>query len=134
MKKLPPATSIKGPAERFKGNVTFTTLKEPTEDSKLSIADVTFEPGAHTAWHSHPHGQTLYVTEGEGVIQQRGGEVLAIKAGDVIWTGPDEEHWHGATPGTAMTHIAIQEADEQGNFAEWHEHITDEEYARQPQP
>jgi quercetin dioxygenase-like cupin family protein len=96
------------------------------------MSSVHFAAGARSAWHSHPKGQTLYVTEGLGVIQKRGEPVQLIRPGDVIWTEPNEEHWHGGSAHQDMTHLAIQEEDEQGNFADWGDHVTDEEYNQQP--
>ncbi len=129
MKKLDPQAS-KGTADWFNGDVTITPIKPATETSNFSVSSVHFEPGARAAWHVHPYGQTLYVTEGVGYVQSRGGPIETIRPGDIVWTEPGEEHWHGATAGTPMTHIAMQESDEQGNFAEWHNHVTDEEYGQ----
>lgn len=131
MKLLPSSTS-KGPKEWFTGLVEITALKSASESSKFSMSSVHFSAGARSAWHAHPKGQTLYVTDGVGVIQKRGEPVQIIRPGDVIWTEPGEEHWHGASIGHEMTHLAIQEVDEQGNFADWHEHVTGEEYEQQP--
>jgi len=113
------------------GKVTLQPLKAISENSQLSMSSVHFEAGARSAWHTHPKGQTLYVTEGLGVVQKRGESVQTIKPGDVIWTEPDEEHWHGASANQGMTHLAIQEVDDQGNFAHWGEKVTDEEYNQQ---
>jgi quercetin dioxygenase-like cupin family protein len=132
MKILPKSEPSPGPEERFTGSVDITPLKSAEVNSRLTMLSVHFSPGARSAWHTHPHGQTLYVTDGEGVIQKRGEPVQHIRPGDVIWTEPGEEHWHGATKSNDMTHLAIQEADENGNFAEWHEHVTDEEYGNRP--
>lgn len=128
MKILPKENTNQGPEEWFTGKVQITPLKGTSESSKLSISNVQFEAGARSAWHSHPKGQTLYVTEGAGVIQMRGEPIQAIKPGDVIWTEPNEEHWHGASAGQSMTHLAIQEVDENGDFAKWGDKVTDEEY------
>jgi quercetin dioxygenase-like cupin family protein len=89
---------------------------------------VRFSPGARTAWHSHPKGQTLYVTDGIGLVSNRGGDVVEIRPGDVLFIEPDEEHWHGATPGRFMAHLAMQEADAQGQMVAWGQHVTDAEY------
>lgn len=132
MKKLPRTKTKQGPEEWFTGKVYLDQLKPAMNESKFSMLSVHFTPGARTAWHKHPHGQTLYVLEGVGVIQRRGGPIEVIRPGDVIWTEPGEEHWHGATTDNFMSHIALQEVDEQGDFAEWHEHVTDEEYGEQP--
>jgi quercetin dioxygenase-like cupin family protein len=93
---------------------------------------VTFEPGARTAWHTHPVGQTLYVLAGTGRVQTDGGPVLEIHPGDVVWIPPGEKHWHGAGPATMMTHLAMQESDDSGSFATWLEHVTDAQYAVAP--
>ena len=99
------------------------------EDSTLSCAHVRFTPGARTAWHTHPRGQTLYVTDGIGLVATRDGGVQKIRPGDVVYIEPGEEHWHGATPDRFMAHVAIQEVDEQGEVVTWLDHVTDREYA-----
>ena len=132
MKKLPRTNTTQGSEDWFTGRVYIDLIKPATDDSKFSMSSVHFTPGARAAWHSHPHGQTLYVTEGVGLIQKRGGPIEIIRPGDVIWTEPGEEHWHGATANAFMTHLALQEVDEQGSFADWKEHVTDEEYGEQP--
>lgn len=134
MKILPRNNTNPGPEDWFTGEVQVTPLKAASENSKLSMSSVHFSAGARSAWHTHPKGQTLYVTDGVGVIQKRGEPVQIIRPGDVIWTEPGEEHWHGASADTEMTHLAIQEVDEQGSFADWHEHVNDEEYNQQPRP
>lgn len=133
MKILSHIDSHKGLSELFTGEVEVQPLKPSSKDSLLSMSEVRFKPGARSAWHSHPHGQTLYVTKGLGVIQKRGEPIQIIRPGDVIWTRPDEEHWHGASSKSSMTHLAIQGTDEEGNFADWGEHVTDEEYSQQPE-
>jgi quercetin dioxygenase-like cupin family protein len=120
--------SGKGPAEFFTGSVRIDPLIQSTAPGRVGGAIVTFEPGARTAWHTHPLGQMLIVTAGCGLVQSVGGPVLKIRPGDVIWCPPGEKHWHGATSTTAMTHIAIVEALD-GKPVEWLEHVTDEEYA-----
>ncbi len=120
--------SGKGPAEWFTGTVRIDPLFQPNEHTRASGASVTFEPGARTAWHSHPLGQTLIVTAGHGWVQSWGGSVEKIQPGDLIWTSPDEKHWHGATPTTPMTHISIVEQVE-GQSADWMEKVSDEQYA-----
>ena len=100
----------------------------PSGGARISASSVHFTPGARTAWHTHPHGQTIFVTEGEGRAQSRGGPVEVIRAGDRVFFEPGEEHWHGAAPARFMTHIAMLEVDEQGNNAIWGEHVTAEEY------
>lgn len=132
MQILPASNANPGPADWFTGEVHILPLKGVTENSKISMSKVTFSPGARSAWHTHPKGQTLYVTEGMGVIQKRGEPVQLICPGDVIWTEPGEEHWHGAAASQGMTHLAIQEVDDEGNFADWHEQVTDQEYGEQP--
>src|SRR6476661_10753713 len=132
MKILPHGKTMQGPEEWFTGKVYLDPLKPASDGSKLAVTTVHFTPGARAAWHSHPHGQTLYVTEGVGLIQRRGGPIETIRAGDVIWTEPGEEHWHGATADGFMSHIAIQDVNDQGVLADWKEHVTDEEYGQQP--
>ena len=122
-------SSTKGPAEYFTGPVRVDPLFEAPELARVRGASVTFEPGARTAWHIHPLGQTLIVTSGLGWAQSEGGEVEEIRAGDVIWFAPNEKHWHGATPTTAMAHIAIQEALN-GKAVEWMEQVSAEQYQR----
>ena len=119
--------SSRGPAEYFTGPVRRDPLIEAPAPARVNAASVTFEPGARTAWHTHPLGQTLVVTAGCGRAQRRGGPVEEIRPGDVIWFAPGEEHWHGAAPTTAMTHIAIQEARD-GKTADWLEHVSDADY------
>ncbi len=119
--------SSKGPAERFTGNVRVDPLFQPNGHTHASGASVTFEPGARTAWHSHPLGQTLIVTAGCGRVGNWEGPVEEIKPGDVIWTPPDEKHWHGATPTTAVTHISVIEQAE-SKPTKWMEHVSDEQY------
>ncbi len=119
--------SIKGPAEWFTGSVRIDPLHQPAEPSRFAAASVTFEPGARTAWHTHPLGQMLIVTAGCGWTQCEGEPRQEIRAGDVIWCPPGHRHWHGATSTTAMTHIAGQEALD-GKMVEWMEHVTDKQY------
>jgi quercetin dioxygenase-like cupin family protein len=120
--------SRKAPAEYFTGTVRMDPLVEAPEPARVRSASVTFEPGARTAWHTHPLGQTLIVTAGCGRAQREGGPIEEIRPGDVVWIAPGEKHWHGAAPTTAMTHIAIQEALN-GSPVNWMEHVTDEQYA-----
>lgn len=121
-----------GPKDWFSGAVYIDTIRNPSKLSRLAAASVRFAPGARTAWHTHPNGQTLYVTEGVGVVQGRGGAIEVILPGDVVWIEPKEDHWHGAARGHFMTHIAMQEADSQGNVVAWGRQVTDEEYDKQP--
>jgi len=118
--------SGKGPADWFTGTVRIDPLFSAPAPARVVGASVTFEPGARTAWHTHPLGQTLIVTAGCGRVQRRGGPIEEIRPGDVIWIPPGEKHWHGAAA-TAMTHIAIQEQID-GKAVEWMEHVTDEQY------
>jgi quercetin dioxygenase-like cupin family protein len=120
--------TIKGPADWFTGDVYIDSLKDPDEQSVVGCAHVRFTPGARTAWHTHPKGQTLYVADGVGLVARRGGQPQQIQPGDVVFIEPGEEHWHGATAGRFMAHVAIQEADEQGVPVTWIQHVTDEEY------
>jgi quercetin dioxygenase-like cupin family protein len=120
-------TSGKGPAEYFTGMVRFASLFEAPDPARVQGASVTFEPGARTAWHTHPLGQNLIVTAGRGWAQREGGPVEEIHPGDVIWFSPNEKHWHGATPSTSMTHIAIQE-QLNGEAVHWMEKVSDEQY------
>ncbi len=119
--------SGKGPAEYFTGVVRIDPLFEAPDPARAVGASVTFEPGARTAWHSHPLGQTLIVTAGYGRVQRWGGPIEDIRPGDVIWFSPGEKHWHGAAPTTAMTHIAIQERLD-GKTVNWMEKVSDEQY------
>jgi quercetin dioxygenase-like cupin family protein len=121
--------SGKGSAEWFTGAVRIDPLFMTEAPARTAGASVTFEPGARTAWHTHPLGQTLIVTAGCGWAQREGGPVEEIHPGDVIWFSPGERHWHGATPATAMTHIAIQE-NLDGKVVDWMEKVTDEQYTR----
>jgi quercetin dioxygenase-like cupin family protein len=119
--------SAKGPADWFTGTVRVDPLFSAPSPARASGAYVTFEPGARTAWHTHPLGQTLIVTAGSGRVQREGGDIEEIRPGDVIWFPPGERHWHGASPTTAMTHIAIQESLD-GRTVDWMEHVSDAQY------
>jgi quercetin dioxygenase-like cupin family protein len=121
--------SRKAPAEYFTGAVRVDPLFQAPDPARASGSSVTFEPGARTAWHTHPLGQTLIVTSGCGWVQSEGGPIEEIRPGDVVWFPPGEKHWHGATPTTAMTHIAIQEALN-GKNVDWMEKVSDEQYRR----
>ena len=121
--------SSPGPVEYFAGAVRRDPLIEAPAPARVTAASVTFEPGARTAWHTHPLGQTLVVTAGCGRVQREGGPVEEIRPGDVVWFPPGEKHWHGAAPTTAMTHIAVQESLG-GKVVEWMEHVTDEQYGK----
>ena len=121
----------RAPADYFTGTVWQDPIVEAPEPARIRAVRVTFEPGARTAWHTHPLGQTLHVLSGVGRAQTWGGPVREIKAGDNVWIPPGEKHWHGAGPQTGMVHVAMQEALD-GNHATWLEQVTDEEYAVPP--
>lgn len=126
--KIGSQASTKGPEDWFTGQVRIDPLFLPNEARRGAASSVTFEPGARTAWHTHPLGQTLIVTAGCGWVQKEGGPVIEVHPGDVVWFEPNEKHWHGATPSTGMTHIAIQE-NLNGKLVDWLEKVTDEQYA-----
>lgn len=119
--------SGKGPSDWFTGTVRIDPVFAANDARRAAAASVTFEPGARTAWHTHPRGQTLIVTAGFGLVQREGGPIEEIRPGDVVWFEPGEKHWHGASPTTAMTHIAIQEHLD-GKVVDWMEHVTDAQY------
>jgi len=119
--------SAKGPPDWFTGTVRIDPLFSPNDSRRAAAAAVTFEPGARTAWHTHPLGQTLIVNAGCGRVQRQGGPIEEIRPGDVVWFPPGEKHWHGAAPTTAMTHIAIQEQLD-GKVVDWMEKVSDEQY------
>ena len=121
--------SAKGPSEWFTGTVRIDPLFQAPDPALIQGANVTFEPGARTAWHTHPLGQHLIVTAGCGWAQREGGPVEEIRPGDVVWFSPGEKHWHGATPTTALTHIAVQEALD-GKNVDWLEKVSDAQYRR----
>jgi quercetin dioxygenase-like cupin family protein len=121
-----------GPSDWFTGVVYVDTVAAPTGGSRIAASSVHFTPGAHTAWHTHPHGQTIWVTEGVGLAQRRGGPIEVIRPGDRVFFEPGEDHWHGAAPTRFMTHIAMQQADDEGTVVNWGDHLTDEEYAATP--
>jgi quercetin dioxygenase-like cupin family protein len=122
-------SSGKAPAEHFTGGVRLDPLFQTPPPARVLCVSVTFEAGAHTAWHTHPLGQTLIVTSGSGLVQSWGGRVERIRPGDVIWCPPGEKHWHGATPTTAMTHVAVLEQID-GKTVDWMEKVADEDYIR----
>lgn len=121
--------SRKGPAEYFTGAVRIDPLFSSPEPARAGGGSVTFEPGARSAWHTHPFGQTLIITAGVGWVQQEGGPIEEVRAGDVVWFPPGLKHWHGATPTTGMTHIAVQESLN-GKNVDWLEKVTDEQYRK----
>ena len=116
-----------GPGDYFTGDVQIDRMHSASDPARVEVAKVTFAPGARTAWHTHPLGQTLVITEGRGWAQKSDGPVQEINEGDVVWFPPGEKHWHGATSESGMTHIAIQERLD-GSAVEWLEHVTDEQY------
>lgn len=121
-----------GPEDWFTGSVYVDTVAAPSPGSRLSASSVHFRPGARTAWHTHPNGQTIWVTEGIGLAQRRGGPVEVIRPGDRVFFEPGEEHWHGAAPNRFMTHLAMLEVDDDGNPAVWGDHVSAEEYGAAP--
>ena len=129
IKRVGTQPSTKGPADWFTGTVRIDPLFDRADPARVTGASVTFEPGARTAWHTHPLGQTLIVTAGCGWAQREGGPVEEIRPGDVVWFPPGVKHWHGASPSTAMTHIAVQEKLG-GKAVDWMEKVTDEQYRR----
>ncbi len=123
--------SRQGPAEYFSGTVWIDEIIVAPEPARVRALRVSFQPGARTAWHTHPLGQTLYVTSGVGRFQTEGEDVVTLRPGDTVWIPPGEKHWHGAAPDTAMVHLAIQEAIDGSNVT-WMEHVTDEDYLKAP--
>lgn len=121
-----------GPTDWFTGAVFIDTVAAPSGPSRVSASNVHFTPGARTAWHTHPNGQTIYVLEGLCLCQRRGGPIELIRPGDRVFFEPGEEHWHGATATRFMTHLAMLEVDGEGNAASWGAHVSDEEYAAEP--
>jgi quercetin dioxygenase-like cupin family protein len=121
-----------GSSDWFTGAVYLDTVATPSEPARVAAASVHFTPGARTAWHTHPFGQTIYVTEGVGLCQRRTGPIEVIRAGDRVFFEPAEDHWHGAAPNRFMTHLAIQEVDDSGSPVTWGEHVSDEDYAAAP--
>ena len=124
--------SMAGPSEWFTGVVYIDPVAVPSGASRLSASSVHFTPGARTAWHTHPNGQTIFVTEGLGFAQRRGGAIEVIRPGDRVFFEPGEEHWHGAAPTRFMTHLAMLDVDDKGNNATWGDHVSDAEYAAAP--
>jgi len=127
IKRVGSQASAAAPGEHFTGSVRIDPLHQAAGPARIVAVSVTFEPGARTAWHTHPLGQTLIVTAGCGLVQSRGGPVRTIRPGDVVWCPPGEKHWHGATATTAMAHVAILEQLD-GKTVDWMEKVTDEEY------
>jgi quercetin dioxygenase-like cupin family protein len=129
MELIPLNDTAKAPAAAFTGDVYVTPVKKAQEPSRLIASLVRFTPGARTNWHSHAVGQTLYCTEGAGLVANRDGTVLRLRAGDAVWTPPGEEHWHGGTDSTVMCHVAMLEGVADGDGTSWLEPVTDEQYA-----
>ncbi len=127
IKRCGETSSRRPPAAWFTGSVWQDPIVETEAPARVRAAVVRFDPGARTNWHTHPLGQTLFVTAGAGLVQKLGGPIEAIRAGDTVWIPPGEKHWHGASPTTGMTHIAIHEALD-GNHVDWMEPVTDEQY------
>ena len=121
-----------GPSDWFTGGVFLDTIAAPSDGSRLHASNVHFTPGARTAWHTHPNGQTIWVTEGIGFAQRRGGPVEVIRPGDRVFFEPGEDHWHGAAPNRFMTHLAMVEVDDEGHPATWGDQVSDEEYGAAP--
>src|ERR1051326_599307 len=122
-----------GPSDWFTGSVFIDPVATPSHGSRLAASSVHFTPGARTAWHTHPHGQTIWVTEGIGLCQRRGGPIELIRPGDRVFFEPGENHWHGAAPTRVMTHLAMPQADDEGNVVEWGRQVGDAEYAQAPE-
>ena len=124
--------TARGPSEWFTGTVYVDPVAVPSSDSRLSASSVHFTPGARTAWHTHPNGQTIWVTEGVGLTQRRGGPIEVIRPGDRVFFEPGEDHWHGAAPNRFMTHLALLQVDAEGKSAAWGDHVSDDEYGAAP--
>ena len=135
MEIKPKQPTAKGPAETFTGDVWVDAIAKGEEPSRIRVNAVRFSPGARSAWHSHALGQTLHVTDGAGLAQSRGGAIVKIRPGDIVYTSPDEEHWHGATPDDFMTHLSITEGvgNAEKPETDWRAHVTDAEYHGQAQ-
>lgn len=121
--------TVKGPADWFTGDVHIDALAAPAGSSTVAAALVHFAPGARTAWHTHPHGQTIFITEGVGRCQREGGPIEVVRPGDRVFFEPGENHWHGADPNRFMTHIAMHQSDDSGTSVTWGRHVSDEDYA-----
>ncbi len=126
--------TVVGPREWFTGNVYFDTIAENPDPSRVRAINVHFTPGSRTAWHTHPLGQVIWITEGVGRVQREGGPVEEVRPGDRVYFEPGENHWHGAAPDRFMVHVAIQEAGEDGSPVSWGPHVSDEDYEAEPAP
>jgi quercetin dioxygenase-like cupin family protein len=126
--------TMKGPGDWFTGAVYVDAVAAPSDGSRIGASLVHFTPGARTAWHTHPLGQTIWVTDGVGLCQHEGGPIEVIRAGDSVFFEPGENHWHGAAQNRFMAHLAIQEADDSGNPVSWGRHVSDDEYTQAPAP
>ena len=124
--------TMPGPAEWFTGTVHLDPVAATGDGGRINALSVHFTPGSRTAWHTHPNGQTIWVTDGIGLCQSRGGQIEVIRPGDRVFFEPGEEHWHGAASTRHMTHVAMLEVDDEGNSAAWGDHVTDEEYGAAP--
>jgi quercetin dioxygenase-like cupin family protein len=122
------AATVQGPDQWFTGAVFVDALTSPTEEQHVNASNVHFAPGARTAWHAHPHGQTIWVTQGIGLVQRRGGPVEAVHPGDRVFFEPGEDHWHGAAPDRLMTHLSMVKVQPGEDAATWGDHVTDDEY------
>jgi quercetin dioxygenase-like cupin family protein len=122
----------RGPGDWFTGQVYIDTVAVPSEESRVSASNVHFTPGARTAWHTHPNGQTIWITEGIGLAQRRSGPIEVIRPGDRVFFAAGEEHWHGAAPTRFMAHVALVEVDDEGTSATWGDHVSDDEYGAAP--
>jgi quercetin dioxygenase-like cupin family protein len=125
--------TVRGPEDWFTGAVYIDPVAAPSNESRVSASNVHFTPGARTRWHTHPHGQTIWVIEGVGLAQRRGSPVEVVRPGDRVFFEPGEDHWHGSARNRFMVHLAIVQVDEEGNPATWGEPVTDEEYAAAPE-
>ena len=124
--------TVRGPADWSTGDLYIDTIASPSEASRVGAVVGRFAPGARTVWHTHPHGQTIWVSEGFGLCQREGGRVEVIRPGDRVFFEPGENHWHGAAPTRFMAHLAIQQADDEGNFVSYGERVSDEQYGQAP--
>ena len=124
--------TVTAPAAWSTGAVYLDVMASPSDDARVFAVNAHFAPAARTAWHTHPHGQTISITEGVGLVQRRGGPVAVVHPGDRVFFAPGEEHWHGAAPDRLMAHVAVLQVDDKGTTANWLERVTDEEYGQQP--